>query len=260
MTDDYLPILSNLLKINSVTGNSLVRGSPSDSPSWSHITLNKGQYVLKGLTHISKFLHENRSSSAVVFCNCQSKLQHFRNNLEQKLNKMKLNIAVIYIKESLHKIDKFWRIHLFCDNTHICKAHFRVLITTNAANIVIDKHSTALQMLFDWPRDLLRIFQECSCGSGQVEAMSMRILYTDLASYVFLVTHTREVILHVNSLTAKSILAGEKLILFGWYVLNLYVGIVPYILCKLKTQHAKIYLPTKSTNWQLFTSTNKIHF
>ncbi len=32
----------------------------------------------------------------------------------------------------------------------------------------------------------------------------------------------------LNSLTAKSVLVGEKLILFGRYILNLYVGIVPY--------------------------------
>jgi hypothetical protein len=30
----------------------------------------------------------------------------------------------------------------------------------------------------------------------------------------------------VNSLTAKSVLAGTKLVLFGRYVLNIYVGIV----------------------------------
>jgi hypothetical protein len=43
----------------------------------------------------------------------------------------------------------------------------------------------------------------------------------------------------INSLTAKSILAGEKLVLFGSYVLNLYVGIAPYILREPKTWHAK---------------------
>ncbi len=39
---------------------------------------------------------------------------------------------------------------------------------------------------------------------------------------------------------------GEKLVLFGRYVLNLYVGIVPYILREPKTWRAKIYLPTLS--------------
>ncbi len=51
-----------------------------------------------------------------------------------------------------------------------------------------------------------------------------------------------------NSLTAKPVLVGEKLVFFG-NVLNIYVGIVHYILRATKTWHAKIYLPTQCTNW-----------
>lgn len=54
--------------------------------------------------------------------------------------------------------------------------------------------------------------------------------------------------LSVNSLTPKSIPAGTKLVLFGRYVLNIYVGIVRYFLRTTKTQRAKIYLPTQRTN------------
>jgi hypothetical protein len=61
----------------------------------------------------------------------------------------------------------------------------------------------------------------------------------------------------VNSLTAKSILAGEKLVLFGRYILNFNIGIVHYILCETKTWHAKIYLPTQHTNWQILTSAKR---
>ena len=53
----------------------------------------------------------------------------------------------------------------------------------------------------------------------------------------------------INSLTPKSIPAGTKLVLFGRYVLNIYVGIVRYFLRTTKTQRAKIYLPTQRTNW-----------
>ncbi len=63
--------------------------------------------------------------------------------------------------------------------------------------------------------------------------------------------------IELNSLTAKSVWAGEKLVLFGRYVLNLYVGIVPYILCEPKTWRAKIYIPTQHTNWQILTSAKK---
>ncbi len=52
----------------------------------------------------------------------------------------------------------------------------------------------------------------------------------------------------VNSLTAKSVPAGTKLVLFGRYVLNIYVGIVRYILRRTKTWRAKIYLPTQRTS------------
>jgi hypothetical protein len=64
----------------------------------------------------------------------------------------------------------------------------------------------------------------------------------------------------LNSLTAKSILVGEKLVLFGRYVLNLYIGIVPYVLREPKTWHTKIYLPTQRANRQILTSAKKIQF
>ncbi len=52
----------------------------------------------------------------------------------------------------------------------------------------------------------------------------------------------------VNSLTAKFVPAGTKLALFGRYALNIYIGIVQYILRKTKTRHDKIYLATQCTN------------
>ncbi len=64
----------------------------------------------------------------------------------------------------------------------------------------------------------------------------------------------------IISLTAKSVLAGEKLVLFGRYVLNLSVGIVPYIQREPKTWRTKIYLPTQHTNRRMLTSAKKIQF
>ncbi len=63
-------------------------------------------------------------------------------------------------------------------------------MTTNAANVGIDKHSIALQMQFEWPRDLLTYFQKRGRGSRMVGTRSTCILYADLSSYVFLVTQT----------------------------------------------------------------------
>ncbi len=62
------------------------------------------------------------------------------------------------------------------------------------------------------------------------------------------VVKTRKKNLTINSLTAKSVPAGTKLVLFGRYIHNIYVGIVRYILRKTKTRRAKIYLPTQCTN------------
>ena len=93
---------------------------------------------------------------------------------------------VLHINGLLHKTDKFWRIRLFCDEGHIQEADFRVLVTTNAANVGINKSHIALQVRFDWPRDLLTYFQECGRGSRQPGVRSACVLYADLSSYVFL--------------------------------------------------------------------------
>ncbi len=66
--------------------------------------------------------------------------------------------------------------------------------------------------------------------------------------------------LAVKLLTAKSVLAGEKLLLFCRYILNLYKGIVHYILREPKTRCAKIHLPIQRTNWRILTSAKKIQF
>ncbi len=60
----------------------------------------------------------------------------------------------------------------------------------------------------------------------------------------------------LNSLASKSVPAGTKLVLFGRYVLNIYVGIVRYIQRKMKTWCAKIYLPTQCTNRQILYDIN----
>ena len=60
------------------------------------------------------------------------------------------------------------------------------MVTTNAANVGIDKSQIALQVRFDWPRDLLTYFQERGHGLRQHGVRSTCILYADLSSYVFL--------------------------------------------------------------------------
>ena len=178
-----------------VRGDSLVRGTPIDFSHREikmrcHITSGKAQYVSRGLSEAAIFLQDHPSSSATTLCNSRKQSQHFRDNLERKLNKMKLNVDVLHINGALHKVDKFWRIRLFCDETHIRNHDFRALVTTNAANVGIDKHSIALQMIFEFPRDLPTYFQERGRGSRTAGTRSTCIVYVDLASFVFLVTQT----------------------------------------------------------------------
>ena len=59
-------------------------------------------------------------------------------------------------------------------------------MTKNAANVGIDKSHIALQVRFDWPRDLLTYFQERGRGSRQPGVRSACVLYADLSSYVFI--------------------------------------------------------------------------
>ncbi len=173
MPTSYLPLLSKLLTINSFSGNSLIRDTQNEFAKCkinmqTHITSSKGQYLSKGLTLVSHFIQDNNpSASAVVFCNSRKQSKHLRDHLERKLNKLKLNVYVVHINGSLHKTDKFWRIRLFCSKSHMIDANFCVLITTNAANVGIDKALISLQMRFDWPCDLLTYFQEQGRGLQQ---------------------------------------------------------------------------------------------
>jgi hypothetical protein len=68
------------------------------------------------------------------------------------------------------------------------EADFHVMVTTNAANIGIDKSSIALQMRFDWSHDLLAYFQEQGRGSRQKGSKLICILNRNLVSYVLLVS------------------------------------------------------------------------
>jgi len=191
----YLPPLCRLLTIPLLTADSILRGSEIEFQQCeiemrTSICSLKGQFVSKELTLLAKFIRDNQLSSAVVFCNYRKQSQHFRDHLEWKLNELKLNVDnvdVIHINGSLHKTDKFWRICLFCDEDHISKADYRVLVTTNAANVGIDKHSIALQVRFEWLRDLLTYFQERGRGSRQRGTESLCTVYSTLSSYASLV-------------------------------------------------------------------------
>ncbi len=125
----YLPLLSKLLTINSFSCDSLVHSTPNkfaqqEIEMRSYVASNKGHCVSKRLTLISQFIRDNPSASAVVFCNSRKQSQHLRGQLEHKLNELKLNIDVMHINGTLHKIDRFWRIRLFRNSSHLMDADF----------------------------------------------------------------------------------------------------------------------------------------
>ena len=79
-----------------------------------------------------------------------------------------------------------------------------MLVTTNAANVGIDKSQIALQVRFDWPHDLLTYFQERGRGSRLPGMRSTCILYADVSSYVFLLCQLLRGSNHDTNITIDS--------------------------------------------------------
>jgi hypothetical protein len=134
----------------------------------------------------ANFLQRNLDSSIVIFCNSRKQSQHFAVQLEKKLDLMKLSIDVVNINGSLDKIDKFWRIRLFCDDRQSSQGNLFALFTTNASNVVINKHSVAFQLRFEWTCNLFTYFQERERGSCSQGEQLTCIVYGDLSSNVYL--------------------------------------------------------------------------
>jgi superfamily II DNA/RNA helicase len=187
----YLEILSSLLTVNFSISNCILRGTSVEFQQREiemkfKICLKKAQFVAKGLTLVADFFQQNLDSSVIIFCNSCKQSQHLDLQLEKKLDLMKLFVNMININGSLNKIDKIWRIRLFCNDCHSCQGQFRALIMTNASNVGINKHSVALQVHFEWLRDLLTCFQERGRGSRAQGERSTCIVYGNLLSYVYL--------------------------------------------------------------------------
>ena len=113
---------------------------------------------------------------------------HIATQLKKKLDMKKLAVNVLNINGLLDKTNTFWRIRIFCDNCHSCCGQFCTLVTTNASNVGINKHSISLQVRLEWSRDLLICFQERGRGSRSQGVTSTCILFTDLASYIYLMS------------------------------------------------------------------------
>jgi hypothetical protein len=136
----------------------------------------KAVFVSKGLVMVTNFPEQNSNCSVVIFCNSRQQSLHIASQLKKKLDMKKLAVDVLNINSSLDKTDKFWQICIFCDNQHSCRGQFHALITTNALNVGIDKHSISLQVHFEWSRDRSQDMRS-SC-----------VLFADLVSYIYLMS------------------------------------------------------------------------
>jgi superfamily II DNA/RNA helicase len=129
----YLAILSSLLTVNFSISNCIFRGTSvkfqqREIEMKLEMCSKKAQFVTNGLMLVADFLQQNLDSSIVIFCNSRKQSQHFAVQPEKKLDLMKLSINVVNINGSLDKLDKFWRIRLFCDDCHsrgkiLCTCH-----------------------------------------------------------------------------------------------------------------------------------------
>ncbi len=119
----YLEILSSLLMVNFSISNCIPSGTHVEFQQREiemklEMCSKKTQFVLKGLTLVADFLQRNLDKSVVIFCNSCKHSQQFALQFEKKLDLMKLSVDVININGSLNKVDKFWRIRLYCDDRH----------------------------------------------------------------------------------------------------------------------------------------------
>ena len=171
----YVPLLSSLLMVDLSRADCHLRGLPEDF--WKReiemqleIYLKKAQFVSKGLTFIVEFLTTNPSSSVVVFCKSRQQSLHLAQQLEKKLNQMMLSVDGVNINGSLDKINKLWRIQLFCDDCHTRRGQFHILVTTHASTVGIDKHTVALQVRFKGVVILQHTFKNVEGDHGVINS------------------------------------------------------------------------------------------
>ena len=189
----YLWLLSSLLTVDFTIDNCVLKGSEQEF-SQREIEMKlemcgqKSVFISKGLLMVTEFLDQNCNSSFIIFCKSRNQSLHLSSHLNKKLDLAKLSVDVLNINGSLDKMEKFWRIRLICDSRHSPKGNFRALVTTNASNVRIDKHSISLQVRFGWPHNLLTYFKERGRGSQLQGDRSTCILFGNLSSYIYLMS------------------------------------------------------------------------
>ena len=82
------------------------------------VLCNISDYVRIGHEILLNFLQSDDHGEAVCFCNSKFKSFHYVREMERKLDESGDDIDCFHIHGSLSKYKKFWRIRIFCDNTH----------------------------------------------------------------------------------------------------------------------------------------------
>lgn len=107
----------------------------------------------------------------------------------------------------------FWRIRLYTssDGEFVPDTSFRVLLSTNAANVGIDRNHIDIIVRFGLPRDLMTYFQERGRGARKPRSTAECVLYASMSSFVSIMTQ----ILSYNKLTDTTDLTNEELEIRG---------------------------------------------
>ncbi len=177
----YVWLLSTLLTVDLSMDDCIRQVSAQEFCQWETVMKlrmcsNQWQFVAKGLTLVADFLHQNHDSSIVVFCNSWKQSQHFTVHLEKKLDAAQFSIDVLNMNGSLNKIEKFWRIRIFCDNRHIIMGDSVPLFWQMFPMLVL----TNIQLCFRYVLNGHAISSHCS--KSKEEDLAYRVLHQGVNS------------------------------------------------------------------------------
>ena len=127
----------------------------------TQIRCSEKVYAGGGIDEAADHLRKNVQSKLVLFTNSKSKTFKYVAALERKLDEAELPVPVdvVHIHGSLLKMEKFWRVRLFCHKLDDSgDADLRALVGTSAVHVGIDNNAINMVICFEFPRDLATAF------------------------------------------------------------------------------------------------------
>ena len=192
LPEQYLASLSRLTTLP-FPPQCVIRGSLEDfmqrEINLTQICCGKKAYAGAGIDEAIDHLRKNAQSKLVLFTNSKRNSFKFVAALERKLDEAKLPVPVdvLHIHGSLLKMEKFWRVRLFCHKIGDSgDANLRALVGTSAVNVGIDNDAIDMVIRFEFPRDLATVFQECGRGSRRRHSKSTCLVMYDLQSFDYM--------------------------------------------------------------------------